>query len=144
MPDLLFPGGGCKERRGAQAAAAVDVPRQQHVRQHRHARKKLDVLKGPPDADPHQLVGRQMGDVPAVETDAALLRPVETGHAVQQAGLARAVRTDHRDQLTGAHGQIDVVQRPDAAEMQGQLRNVQFGPGIFPTPRAEDARPAAL
>ena len=44
----------------------------------------------------------------------------------------------------GAHGQIDVVQRPDAAEMQGQLRNVQFGPGIFPTPRAEDARPAAL
>jgi len=44
---------------------------------------------------------------------AAFLGTVKTGYAVQQACLAGAVRSDHRNELTGMHLQVDVVQGPD-------------------------------
>ena len=99
----------------------MDMPCQQHIGQHGHARKKLNVLKGPADTDLDQFMRRKMGNIPVVKMHAAFLGTVKTGHAVQQACLAGAVRSDHRNELTGMHLQVDVVQGPDPTEAKGEI-----------------------
>ena len=62
----------------------------------------------------------------AVEGDAAGAGAVGAGDAIEQAGLAGAVRPDDRHQLARAStGKRHVVERDDAAESQRDVLDVQ-------------------
>src|SRR5439155_13639108 len=52
-------------------------------------------------------------------------RPVHAADAVDQAGLARAVGSDDGDQLARANLHAHVLQRVDAAEPQGNVRDLE-------------------
>ena len=64
-------------------------------------------------------------DVDALEGDAARARPVGAGDAVQQAGLAGAVRADDGHQLALLDGERYIIERLDAAERQRDMCNVE-------------------
>ena len=52
----------------------------------------------------------QIADVHAVESDCAVLHVVEPGQQPGDGGLAAARRTDQRDALPGADGQVEAVE----------------------------------
>src|SRR5262249_61011006 len=82
---------------------------------------------GRPLALPGQAVGTEAGERPAREQERALVWCVELAHAVEESGLARAVRTDEADDLTIADVEGDVIQRDDAAETHRDVTNGQQG-----------------
>jgi hypothetical protein len=59
---------------------------------------------------------RQRGDVGAIETHAARVRPQVAGELADEGGLAGAVRPDHRVRLAFAHVEIDAVAGPQGAK----------------------------
>ena len=59
--------------------------------------------------------GCSVGDVDAAEPMRPPSSVGEAGEAVEQRGLAGAVVADEADDLAAAHGQVDVVDRGDAA-----------------------------
>ena len=60
------------------------------------------------------------GDLLVVEDQAALPRIVDPADQVEDGGLAGAVGPDDREDLPGLHVEADGVQRPDAAEVDGE------------------------
>ena len=65
-------------------------------------------------------VGRQPGDVLAVENDRARRRPQHAGQAIEERALAGAVGADDGADLARGHGEVDVVERGQPAEADGQ------------------------
>ena len=65
-------------------------------------------------------IGRQSGDVVAVEQDAAGGRPQHAGQAIEERALARAVRPDDGADFAALHLEIDLVERRQSAEADGQ------------------------
>ncbi len=66
-----------------------------------------------------------VGDVVAVEADAAGIRCQLAAELGDQRGLAGAVRPDDRVQLAGVDVERDVVGGDDAAEALGQILDLQ-------------------
>src|SRR5437899_2381731 len=66
---------------------------------------------------------RQQGG--ALEGDRARRRDVETAQAVEQGGLARAVRPDQTHDLSGLDVERDPVQCEDAAEPDRDVANAE-------------------
>ena len=56
-------------------------------------------------------------------------RLVEPGEAVEQRGLAGAVRPDQAEDLALVHVERDAVQRDDAAEHDADVANREQGAG---------------
>ena len=110
----------------------VHVAADEEVVEHRHPAEQGDVLEGARDSQPRPRRRTHADDVVAVEDDATLLRPVYAADAIEQAGLAGAVRSD--DGVQGAVGdrKADVGKSGDAAEAQQETRDVQEG-GRHPT-----------
>ena len=94
----------------------MHVPAEHDVVEHRHAGEQRDVLKRAGDAERGDLRRTQPGDVAALETDRATGRPVEAADHVEQRGLAGAVRTYDRQDLTATDSDRHVLHRGDAAE----------------------------
>ena len=92
-----------------------------------HARVGQDVgdLVGAGDPLLRDPVGRQPGDVIAVEQDPAGGRPQHAGQAVEEGALAGAVRADHGADLVAPDREIDPVQRGQPAEAHGQPLGAQ-------------------
>jgi hypothetical protein len=65
------------------------------------------------DAQPHDLVRAQRGDVPAAKYDLAVAVDQYPGERPEQGGLARAVRPEQRDELAPLHYSITSSARPD-------------------------------
>ena len=63
---------------------------------------------------------RQAGDVFAVEYDAAAARPQHAGQAIEKSALAGAVRSDDGADFAARNLEIDVGQRRQSAEADGQ------------------------
>ena len=63
--------------------------------------------------------------------DLSDIEPEMAGHSIDEAGLARAVRTDHAERLAGVLHDVDVIERADAAEIlhepagKEQLRHLE-------------------
>ena len=100
---------GLERRHGALAAfrrlddalAGVEQ-RQLDVLDRRRARQQVEALKHEADrfvANPGELVGRQRRHVTAVQDVTAARRPVEAAEDVHEGRLARAGRSDDRDEL---------------------------------------------
>src|ERR1700719_1453549 len=61
-------------------------------------------------------MGRQPRDVLAAEDDGGRLGPERAGNAVDQRGLAGAIRADQAEALAGLDIDADIVERGEAAE----------------------------
>ena len=90
-------------------------------------RIKLDILKGAGDAHPGDTVRPDTVYLPAVESYLALLRFIKAVDTVEQAGLARAVGTDDGQYLVLADIEVDIGERPHAAEPQGEPPDAEDG-----------------
>ena len=100
----------------ARAPAAARVAPHQHVLQHGHRAKELDVLERPRDPAHDDPVRRRAQQVVAVELDRAVVRPVDPRDQVEDGRFAGAVRADQPDDLTLVRVERDVVERDDPAE----------------------------
>jgi len=82
-----------------------------------------------PVAQPSLLGGIDMGDVLAVQLDAARGRRVQAAHQVQQRALAGAGGADDRQRLAGADVEVDAVQHGEVdapfMEALGQPADLQ-------------------
>src|SRR6202021_1642839 len=95
-------------------AAAEAVAADADVVEHRHGAKQREILEGAADADRRHAVRREPEDAAPIEDDVTLFRRVEAAKAVEQRGLAGAVRPDQAEQLAGADREGDALERDDA------------------------------
>ncbi len=87
----------------------MHVPTQEKVLLDAHGGENLAALGHLGDAHQHPFAGRQVIDAFSVEQDLSLLRRQQSGDGLDQRRLAGTVGTDQRDDLAGAHRQIDVL-----------------------------------
>src|SRR2546422_5224792 len=103
---------------GREEAGAVPETRD-HRRlerlEHREVRKDLDELEGPCDPQAGQAGGSDPAHVAVPEGDGAGGWAENAGEDVDERGLARPVRPDDRDELTGADGEAHAVERAELA-----------------------------
>ena len=89
--------------------------------------KQSDVLEGAADADFGDPVRRPLQDALAFHQDVAGARLVEPAQAIEQRGLAGAVRPDQAEDLALMHVERHAVQRDDAAEHDADVANREQG-----------------
>ena len=116
-----------------------------HVLEHGHRLEQLDVLERARDAGLGDDVRRLRGDVAPVEHDLTRRRLVEAGHAVEERRLAGAVGADDRDDRLVRDGEVDVVDRHEAAEALGDAHRprgrLPFVPTSLTAPSPRSASP---
>src|SRR6202043_2872424 len=83
--------------------------------------------EGAADADFGDPVRRARQDALALHQDVAGARLVEPGEAVEQRGLAGAVRADQAEDLALMHVERHAIQRDDAAEHDADVANRKQG-----------------
>src|SRR5690606_8990954 len=88
-----------------------------------------------PQSEPGDAVGRQAGDVPAFEGDAARSGAHDAANDVEEGRLAAAVGTDEADDLPGRDVEVDAREGLDAAESPPDSLNDQQGHGQPPDRR---------
>ncbi len=97
--------------------------RHQQVLNNRHLTEQANVLKSAHHAHPGDLLAGQAFQMLLAQLNGAAGRLVEAGQAVENGGLARAVRADQRDDLLRAQLQRHVIDRQQAAEAHHQTLN---------------------
>ena len=78
--------------------------------------KQRDVLERPPDADLGDPVRRPRQNAAAFHQDVAGGRLIQPAQAVEQRGLAGAIRADQSEDLSLVHVERHAGERDDAAE----------------------------
>ena len=106
---------------------------------HGHAAEELDALERPSEAEPGSPVDRGAGDVAAVEHDGPAVGPEHAEQAVEEGGLARAVRADEPDRLARLDGDRDVVERGDPGEPLRDVACVEQAHRLTPSGVADAA-----
>ena len=86
--------------------------------------EQLERLPGSSEPEPLASVRRQVVDLVSVETDPAR-RADESGEAVDERGLAGAVRADQPDDLALVDVEIDLVDGLEAAERHRHRRRLE-------------------
>ena len=86
---------------------------------------------------PVDLDGGLARGVLAVQQDGAPGGLVDLGEQVEHRGLASAVGADEAGDLSAAYGQVEVVHRPQAAEVDAQVAALQDG-GLVDVPLGDD------
>ena len=94
---------------------------------HREVGKQRDVLEGAADADLGDLVRRPRQDAGAFHQDVAGARLIEPGEAIEERGLAGAVRSDQAEDGALVHVEGHAIQRDDAAEHDADVANREQG-----------------
>jgi len=116
-----------------QAGFHAAVPPGQHVFQHRKAAKEADGLERAGDAQFHHLVRAQSGNGFAVKKDAARLRRIVAGYAVEHGGLASAVGADKPHNAASVNVKGKIVQGNQAAEHLAHFFKAQQGHAGLPS-----------
>src|SRR5258706_13279732 len=93
------------------------------VVEHRKIGKKCYVLEGAADADFGDPVWRPRQDAHAFHQDVAGARLGEPAQAIEEGGLARAVRSDQAEDLALMHVEGNAIQPDDAAENDPDVAN---------------------
>src|SRR5581483_4172231 len=96
-----------------------------HVLLHRHAGERSRYLEGARNAEPAAPVRRERREVRAFEHDPAAVAAQRTGDAVDQRGLARAVRADDAEPFAGTHAEAHFAQRAETAEALRQRPDLE-------------------
>jgi hypothetical protein len=97
------------------------MPRSQQILQGRQAVEELNILEGPGDTQLGPLIDGGMGDLLPVEKNGPALGAIEPIDAIQQAGLARPVRADDRQNLIPLKVQADPVQGLELAKTKADI-----------------------
>ena len=95
--------------------------RQSHVLVHRQQRKDVRDLERAADARLRAAIGRLIGDVDAVELDAAARRRAQAGDEVEERRLPGPVRADHGEQLTVEDLEPDIGDDRCAADVEPEV-----------------------
>ena len=101
------------------------VERDHEILGNRHAPERPRNLKTSRNAPARAHMRLQRRDVLVAEQDSARLGAERAGNAVDQRGLARAVRTDQAEPLPRTNVDADIVDRGEAAEAFGQRNDPQ-------------------
>ena len=88
-----------------------------HIVLHGQVVEQPDVLEGAGDAHAVDLGGVFAVGVDAVQQDGAPGGLIDLGEQVEHRGLARAVGADEAGDLGAAHGDIELVDSGEAAEV---------------------------
>src|SRR5438132_1060996 len=112
----------------------------EQVLQRRQLREDADELESAPDAAAGDLPGLEAVDPPAAEAHAAGIEPLDTGDAVEERRLARAVGADEAVDARRFQRQRDVVDGGHAAEalaypLDREHGRHRYAPGRFPYSR---------
>src|SRR5947208_2219885 len=115
------------------------------VVEHRHPAERAHELPGARDAEPADALRTGVGDVGAREDDPSRVRVEIAGEAVEERGLAGAVRPDQPDDLARADREGDVLVGNEAAEALRDRAELEEGRHAQPCPtsRPEAGRPAS-
>src|SRR5207248_5211603 len=97
------------------------------VLEHRHAREGLEALEGAAQPQPGPAMGGQVGDVAAVEAHRSPVGLEQACEAVEQGGLAGAVRADEGGDLAGRDVEGDVVDGQETTETLGDGPSLEKG-----------------
>src|SRR5262249_34100756 len=108
-------------------AAGAGMGANADIVEHRKIGKQRNVLEGSADADLRDAVRRARQDAHAFHQNVAGARLIEPGEAVEQGGLAGAVRSDQAEDLPLEHVEGDAVERDDAAEMDADVADGEQG-----------------
>ena len=114
---------GQSERVADDVAIGMGMGANPNIVEHSKVGKKRDVLKSTADADFGDPVRRPMQDALAFHQDIARARLVKPAQAVEEGGLAGAVRSDQPKDLALMHVEGHPVQRNDAAEHDADIAN---------------------
>src|SRR5262249_56109211 len=90
-----------------------------------HGGEKCRTLEGAADANRGDIGSRTAAQRVAVQTNVAALGPIKPAQAIEQCGLAGAVRADQSGDAAFAYREADIFERDDAAEPHRQLRDFQ-------------------
>ncbi len=96
-----------------------------HVLEHRHRAKEGQVLERAPDAERGNAVPRHAKERAAGERDVTALARVEPRDAVEERGLAGAVRADQADDAALRDDEGHAIEGHDAAETHGDVLHAQ-------------------
>ncbi len=107
--------------------AEVAAEAQGHVLGDRQRRHEHEMLVDHADAPPDRIVRRGDPHLFAVQTDRALVGPVEPVEDLHERALASPVLTEQRVDLTGLDRQIDVVVGDDAGETLRDPPHLEHG-----------------
>ena len=118
----------------------VDVARRHEIVEHGGVGVERDVLEGAGDAEGSASVGRKVRDVLAFKDDSAGLGGVEAVDAVDQAGLAGTVGTDDGEDFARCDLEADFVQGFYAAEIQGDVIDMQLDRHVTPSVSVAESR----
>ncbi len=106
------------------------------ILEHRHAREDAPALRRLHDAEPRDLVHRELRDVASLKQNAAVAGAGAAKDRHHQRGLARAVAADQRDDLALIDIETDAVQDRQHAVTGGDVLDGEEGGGHSPTSRA--------
>src|SRR5579859_2625671 len=122
---------------GARHAGAVPGVGADHdVVQRGHVGEEPDVLEGAGQAQAGDLVGPAAGQVDTGEAGLALGRLIHVGEDVERRRLARPVRTDQGEDLALVDVQVELGDRHDPAEADGQVAQLHDPSRIVDRDRA--------
>src|SRR5207244_8091028 len=96
---------------------------------HREAGKQCGNLVGAAQAAPNALIGRKVGNILAEEADGARRRQKVAGDAIEECGLASAIRTEYRAALARSHGNSDVGESRERAKQPCHAAKLECGAG---------------
>jgi hypothetical protein len=122
---LLAPHARRPRDRAEEIALESHVHADEHVLERSHVLKETDVLERAPDAPLRVRMRRLARHVLAVEEHAPGRRLVDAGQHVEERRLARSVRADQADDRAGGHGEVDVGDRDEAAELLAEAFGVE-------------------
>ena len=97
---------------------------------HRHGVEQADVLERAGDAHAVDLVDGLAARIVAVEQNGAAGGSVHLSEQIEHRGLTRSVGTDESGNLGLANGEVEVVDRLEAAEIDAQVQGLENGSGI--------------
>src|SRR6266550_7928834 len=89
---------------GREEGAETELPDgHDHVLEHRHVLEDPRDLKGPGDAEMHDLVGSKPAQDGSSELHRPAIRSIKARHAIEKGRLARAIGADQRRDAPGFH-----------------------------------------
>ena len=124
---LLAPGAGQAKDRLERSGPRPAVRRRHHVLDHRHVEEQAQALERARDPQPGDLVGLAAEQRLPEEAHVAFSRLVDSGDHVEHGRLARAVGPDHADHFALVDAQLELGQRAQAAEGQGDAIELEDG-----------------
>ena len=92
---------------------------------HDEGAEQSEVLERAADAERRDAVHRHIEQRHIIENDAAAVGLIDATEAIEQGGLAGAVRADDAADLAAPHVKTDIVERDDAPETHAETADTK-------------------